>query len=243
MKRLAAVGLLWIGAGPGVAGEPPMLPTAPQIPPPVLTADRSASEGGRGLLRLIAAPIEVQGLPLPSGYGITLGPSGGAGCSQVAPGCGIGERPVWQRLRAWLGFRPESGDALPKLRPHPYVGPVVGIFPCQPGGQSGLGGAGGAECADGRCDPSVGGGRFGLGRLPARGTRGGCVPPTDDAFPGYRFATPEHAAVLGRVPVLVGPFALPVVSGPAAAQSPGGASGLRPAGAAGEPVKRPFVRP
>jgi hypothetical protein len=138
------------------------------------------------------------GTPLLSGLG-GIGHGGGGPCgAPLCPGT---------PLKSWLCFRPTTGKALPKLNPHPYVGPVTGIFPCTSCAGYGVGCAG-PGCAGPGCvgadDPARS--RLGLGLTGRAGCKGGtCVPPAEDAFPGYRFATPEspavpgHAAVSGRV--------------------------------------------
>jgi hypothetical protein len=82
------------------------VPTTPQVPMP---------QGEAGLAP--AVPPQVAP-PQPSGS--CNGPNG----------CGTDKRNCVQKILAWATYRPSSGDALPLLKPHPYIGPFTGTFVC-----------------------------------------------------------------------------------------------------------------
>jgi len=128
-------------------------------------------------------------MPMPTGFNLTS-----YGCNGSNTGCAVATASHagrYDRFKAWLCYRPTTGDALPKLNPHPYVGPIAGTFPCGPSGVGGGCGDGpGYAAASGGCAVADSGrGRVGP-LMPGRGCQGQCVPPSDDAFPGYRFANP-----------------------------------------------------
>jgi hypothetical protein len=215
MKRLIA-GLLLAGlmqVTPARAADPnflpaTILPTTPRVPAPVLSQGGTiqASAVSRVMIplrdRVASSPIRSDAppvttpMPLPTGYaGPQAGPyTGYAGGGCPTPDCGTCAAPRFRgagydRFKAWLCFRPTAGDALPKFNPHPYVGPIAGTFPCT----SAAGCAPGTgTCAPGNGCAAVDVGRGGLaarfGLLGSGCRDGGCVPPADDAIPGYRFA-------------------------------------------------------
>lgn len=185
MKSLAALILLAAGALATRAAEPALLPTTPQIPPPVVHQEGGTiiqAGWGERALPPVAQPCE--------GCATPAGPvdrhAGGCGTS-ICPGSPI---------KKWLCFHPTTGHALPWLKPAPYVGPITGQFTCTssagPGCASGAGceagGAGGAGCGAGR-------GAAGLLGRGCNGKGGTCTPPPDDAFAGYKFATPVSTQV------------------------------------------------
>jgi hypothetical protein len=208
MKRLAAIVLLAALTPPVAAiasdlqpGSP--VPTSPSVPAPVLDKGGMVIPAG-GIARVQppvrerVAATRTAAMPLPTGYqppapavapappvapAVSCAPGG---CAPADCGSAKPRRPCLDRFKAWLCFQPTTGDALPKLQPNPYVGPITGVYSCTS--------ANGYGCANGSCAPAGAcpttdncGGR--LGGLFGRGGRGGCVPPPDDAFPGYHFAT------------------------------------------------------
>jgi hypothetical protein len=199
MRRLAAVLLLAGLAPPAPAADWSArwrpFPTTPQVPAPaadpsgaVVPAagrlyprdaprDRAVVPAGSPLPAPVPAPAPIP-VPLPTGFTPAPAPAPAAGCA--TPAGADRKRSCLDRLGAWLCFRPTAGDALPLLNPHPYVGPVTGTFVCSSVG-----------CGPGGCAADAGCGTGLLGKLGLtdRGCKGGkCVPPADDAFPGYRFA-------------------------------------------------------
>jgi hypothetical protein len=227
MKRLVAIVLLaaLTPAPAALADHQPgtPVPTAPSVPAPVLEKGGMVIPAG-GVARVhppvrervavartaTAAPT----MPLPTGYAPPAAPAAGCapgGCAPADCGPARTRGACLDRFKAWLCFQPTAGCALPKLQPHPYVGPITGVYYCNSAGGCATG-ASGCPAGDG-C-----GGR--LGGLFGRGCRGGqCVPPSDDAFPGYHFAG-------NRLPV--GPAAAAPVAPPPAV--PLGFVGHKPAG-------------
>ena len=216
MKRLVAIVLLaGLASGPTARAADPAArlpaPTAPSVPAPVLEKGGAVLPAA-GVSRVVP-PIRERvanpltrplgaSMPLPTGYQAPVAaaapagacPTGDCGAADCGPAKARGA--CLARFKAWLCFRPTTGDALPKFNPHPYVGPITGTFGCTSaagcaGGNCGTanGCAAGAGCATGGCRKGLGGMFGGL-----FGGRGGCVPPGDDAFPGYHFATDRGAA-------------------------------------------------
>ena len=272
MNRLAWV-LVFAVSSPVRAGEPVVIPTTPQVPPPppLKSGETRFLGAGRVLLRGGVADFDstARGLPLPTGYDAVRG-GHVADDSGPADGGGSGGRSAWQRFKQWLCYQPTTRDALPRFQPHPYVGPVTGTFPCRAEGTGaggfaatgpGTAGTGGASvCGTGAGGP-LGRGRLGPGLMPARGCKGPCVPPSEEAFPGYHFAHAENPAVVAKGP---GPVAGPAVPGavpcsvphavpysvPHPTYKPLAPAPTEPTDRAGwpgsshvEPVKRPFTRP
>ncbi len=249
MNRLAWV-LVFAVSSPVRAGEPVVIPTTPQVPPPppLKSGDTRILGAGRALLRAgsVDPDSTALALPLPTGYAPV-----GAGCA--ADDGGPGGRSAWQKFKQWLCYQPTTGDALPRFRPHPYVGPVAGTFPCKAEANRAVEVVGSGTCENG-AGGTLGKGRFGPGLMPARGCKGPCVPPSEEAFPGYHFAQAENPAVVAGGP---GPVAGPAVPGvvPYSVPYPGPHPTYKPlapaptdrAGQPGtspvEPVKRPFTRP
>ncbi|MCE9564844.1 MAG: hypothetical protein K8U57_22650 [Planctomycetes bacterium] len=193
------------------------------------------------------------------------GPYAGPTASGCCPTCGANPREsggiFTGRLRSWMFYQPTTRDALPRCQPLPYVGPII-AFRCDGGAGCGAGGYGGGcgtgncatgNCATGNCAGAGPGlaGRFGGGD---RGCKSGCVPPSDDVFPGYRFATgPSPMAGVGPYqtvnsstsykPAAPAPAAPPVADGSAKYYKPMYTpdSGVRPA--SGDVLARPFTRP
>jgi hypothetical protein len=245
MKRIATIfllaGLLHVAPIPAADFRPSQaIPTTPQVPVP--TMENSGS-----------MPI---GQPAPTGLAMAPGSAYAApGCST----CATSKGSKCERFKAWLCFYPAKGEMLPLLNPHPYVGPVMGIYPCTASAGGTCGGAS-VGCAGSDSENSVGKGpRTGpawatkdskdaqdpshtgfaarLGAiLPPRGCKGGCVPPSEAALPGYRFAGAESPAVTGQT-------SMPPL--------PTGYSGLkstqpvRPAAnqQAADPLTQPLTRP
>lgn len=257
MTRLATL-LLLAGLAPAaivaadLSGPSAPLPTSPRVPLPELDQTGGVVPAS-GVLRVVVpvreragylvrpASAEVVGQPLPTGYGTAGVPCSGPDCG-VACGssCGGASRSCLAKLKAWLCFQPTTGDALPKCRPTPYIGPVVGTFSCTSAG--GCGGAGG--CGPAGCGVAAGdgagrtglAGRFGplLPLMPGRGCKGECVPPADDAVAGYRFAPTQNPAAFGHAQPVVHTSYKP-------ARPPEGPySGVKPAA---DPLSRPFTRP
>src|SRR5205823_2695003 len=181
------------------------------------------------------------GTPLLTRLGGMFEHGGGGGCVVQCGAPCIPGTP----LKSWLCFHPTTGKALPKLNPHPYVGPITGTFPCTSCAGAGCGPAGcGVGCgpdgcaAGGLLDPALRGG-LGHGRgLAGRfGGRAGrvatCAPPPAAAFPGSKSAAPEPPAVPGKAapPGPVGAY------GPPAAPPP-----PRPGRPAPDPQGRPAAR-
>jgi hypothetical protein len=218
MKRLAALLLVGLSQGaPARAADlapATPIPTAPQVPAPAFDQKSGQVVRASATWRVLGPvrdragyvgdtappPAAVPAMPPPTGMPVPTGfaPGGacaGPECGTCATGCGK-RGACYERFKQWLCFQPTTRDALPKLNPHPYVGPVVGIFPCTSKGLCGTGH--GAGCATGACPPVLAG-RGGI--MPGRGCNGGCVPPADDAIAGYRFAPVESPAVApGHLP-------------------------------------------
>jgi hypothetical protein len=240
MKRLylAAVTGLW-AATPVSAQEGALAPTAPVVPTPVLQngslltpSGGSGSWGTSSGPRLFTAskwspfrnpatasatePLAPSAVtyghsslpPLPAGVGGYDGQCGTAGCAPKR------DRSCLDHLKAWLCYQPSKTE-LPKLRPTPYVTPLIGMFPCVPGPSCGTG------CATANCapnghphvtapgqpmspampppiPPAAGAGAV---MMPPRGVQGAMIAPTwqgrttpapsAPGIAGYRFATPE----------------------------------------------------
>ncbi|VTT99982.1 unnamed protein product [Gemmataceae bacterium] len=130
------------------------------------------------------------------------------------------------RLRSWFLFQPTTRNALPRLQPTPYTGPVLAWRcdgNCPPGSYwggcntpghcsgAGCGAAGGCAtgtCASGTCGgarAAVAGATCGLGGRLGLGLGGscktGCTPADDDAIAGHRFANGGTQPVWGTAPV------------------------------------------
>lgn len=245
MKRIAALLLLAGVAVPSSRAADPRrdpttpvpIPTQPSVPTPTqdptgavvpasaLSRVMPAVRDRAGYAPTQAVLVPHAAMPLPTG--MVAGSAVVGGC--VGPTCGTPCRDrgsCAERFKAWLCFCPTAGDALPKLNPQPYVGPVAGTFPCR---DSAACGAGGSPCATGagpeRCGPLVRNGSvFG-----GRSCKGGCVTPADDAIPGYRFAA--------------GPSVPPAVAGAVAAIAPPGYSAAKPVGASAVNPVRPASHP
>jgi hypothetical protein len=223
MKRIAALLLLAVWPGSPAQGADPALPTIPRIPPPVVYEEAPVVAASGQADRILAPIRERTGLTLAGNFApASYAPADCNSCPAptTARECGtsvIAGSPIkaWLHsaatvpcgtpvcpgspIKAWLCFRPTTGHALPWLNPHPYVGPIAGTFPCHPVagcGPNGCAPAGKPACATPGCPP-----RLGIG-LPGRGCNGNgngiCVPPSEGAFPGYRFATPETPAITGK---------------------------------------------
>lgn len=199
------------------------LPTSPQVPPPVIQQAGGilpASKASR-----LAAPAPERSayvpnpsspargeMPLPTGFTlVNNGTASGPACAPAgdcAP-CDGKSRSCLSRLKDWACFHGTSGGVLPVLRPQPYIGPVVGIFPCTSAAGCGYAngnGCGPAGCAAGGACAADGQQQTGRGGLLAslRGNRGQCISPADDAIPGYRFAAGQQSP-----PAAVGVYAQP----------------------------------
>jgi hypothetical protein len=141
-------------------------------------------------------------------------PCAGPDCGTCTTGHALGS--CYERFKQWMCFQPTTRNALPKLNPHPYVGPITGTFPCTSRGGCGTGGG---CAADSSCPPGMVG-RGGL--MPGRGCKGGCVPPADDAIAGYRFAPVESPTIApGHLP------------------QPAAYTTYKPAGSVAKPAGRP----
>jgi hypothetical protein len=99
----------------------PLAPTTPQVPAPQVEAGR-------------APAMTPQAMP------------GQANGTSSCPDGGCAHKTCLQKLKAWLCFCPTAGDALPKLKVHPYIGPYVGTFGCTSAPCSTCGGGSGASC-------------------------------------------------------------------------------------------------
>ena len=194
MSRIAGW-ILFVAAWPcdAKAADPLPIPTIPQScagrrETPVVphgVADRVfGSLRARTGLLMASSTIGELSIPATESQGCASGvrPCGGS----VVPGSPI---------KNWLCFRPSTAHALPWLRPQAYVGPISGQFPCTS--------TNGAPCADksGCAATGAGNGKLlgglGLGRGGCNG-KGTGVPPADDSFGGYKFATPESPAIGGK---------------------------------------------
>ncbi len=278
MQRLITLILLaGLPLTPAGAAEPYQTPVHiyPQVPTPVLDRSGAVIPASAAYTPMRAGTlipasgvngnVVYPGLPLPTNYAPT-----GFDCPTCdKPACGDRGPNCFDRLKAWLCFQPTTRDALPKCRPHPYVGPVVGIFTCNSragcttGGCGsngcGSGNCGSKGCASGGCASGLGGdgnscksgglgSRFGS-LFGGRGSRGDCVPPSNEMFPGYQFASPRPltSGVVNPPPV----FEHRTLK-PASAQYPApyqpkpyvqpGQSG-QPMKAETDTLARPFTRP
>lgn len=209
-------------------------------------------------------------LPLPTGYRMTGSQTTYAATGNTAPaydafdpasvgpfcgysnrgsscgGFGNRDRNLLDRFTGWLCYHPSAGDALPKLRPHPYVGPVI-AFRCDSAGACGNSGCGpgGAACAqaptvrpgkhlnaalNAPCRPLLGSEDCG----PAGCRSNRCVPPSDDAFPGYKFASvPNQGTMFGQ----------PQTSPAYTTYKPAEQLPQQVVPASGDAMARPFTRP
>ena len=157
MKRLylAAVAGLW-SVAPLPAQEGVLAPTAPVVPAPTLhNGALLAPAGGAGgwgaggsrvmplakwsPFRNPATASATDPVAPAAGYAHPLPPLpagvGGADASCGPNGCGHAgrERLGWDRVKAWLCYRPSKTE-MPVLRPTPYVTPLQGMFACTPAG-------------------------------------------------------------------------------------------------------------
>jgi hypothetical protein len=198
MKRIVAA-LFVAAAWPcdATAADPDPLPTSPQVLAPTAARDGYVVPTGgaagrvfgplRGRLGLAQHVDSDQAAPTPVPVEQAVG---AAPCAAGGRACG-GSIVAGSPIKEWLFFRPTTGHELPWLRPHPYVGPVTGQFPCSPTACPSCAGAP-AYAPRSAC-------AHGLGGLAGRGCRNGdCVPPADDAFAGYKFAAPIAPSVSGR---------------------------------------------
>jgi hypothetical protein len=197
MKRITAWMLLVVlGHGSASAAEPSP-PTVPQVPAPVLNPEsRVVPAAGRVLGNLrerigMSAPVSRVIEPAEPIEAPSMAPS--PGCDHCMSESRAGGDSIIQGspIKRWLCFRPTTGHELPWLRPNPYIGPITGQFRCSSAGCVSCGGPAGcgAGCAKG--DGRMGG----LGRGGRGCANGTCIPPADDAFAGYKFATPERSII------------------------------------------------
>jgi hypothetical protein len=100
----------------------PLAPTTPQVPAPQVEAGRAPP----------TTPQVVQGQP--------------SGTSSCQDGGSAPKTSCLKKLKNWLCFCPTAGDALPKLRVHPYIGPYTGTFACTSAPGSTCGGYPGSAC-------------------------------------------------------------------------------------------------
>jgi len=132
-----------------------------------------------------------------------------SGCNDPTKGSGT-KKNFAQKFFAWVTYRPSSGDALPILKVHPYIGQYAGTFLCTSGPGSACGGncnsAGGrkpgscAAVAPAQANPVEVKGNVDLGVIspipqqgqgyPARGCQGGSVQLSDPRFPGSTHGLP-----------------------------------------------------
>ncbi len=163
MKRIAAL-LFVAGMCSGVASAAENFtpaPTVPQVPTPRLAgssvvavgsdADRPR-ESNRERIRLVqaTAPATNLAVPLPTSYPMAV-PTG-ASCAVgncADQNCGQEHRTgsCCARIKAWFCYQPTTKGALPKCRPHPYVGPITGTFGCSDAGGSSCGSCGVPGCS------------------------------------------------------------------------------------------------
>ena len=245
MKRFAVV-LLLAGlsqGSPSSSAEPrpdtfQAIPTAPQIPTPLLEngtvspgsdSPRLSLQGRiRNTLGFANADAAPATLPLPTGY--APAPSGGCASPGCGPsGCGSSaKRSFAEHFKAWLCFYPSPGPKLPLFNPHPYVGPITGFYPCSP--------CTGAGCYSDGCAGGEPGRNGPIGRvgplLSPRGCKGNCVPPASDAIPGYRFAEPSSP-----------PATTPMMTPPATPASYTTYKPMTQPTPANDPLSRPLTKP
>ena len=201
MKRVA-VWLLLATVSPGFANaaDPAILPTVPQVPSPNLPQEPKVVYA-TGVVDRVFGPLrERLGMTSPAKQSsdAPVAPSEPANCTADAAGvrsCGASIVPG-SPIKSWLCFRPTTGHALPWLQPQEYVGPITGQFRCTSAGCASCGDKPGCATNGAGSAKMIGGHRIG-GRGCANGT---CVLPPDDAFGGYRFATPESPKVTGISP-------------------------------------------
>jgi hypothetical protein len=103
------------GTGP-MEPPAPFAPTTPQVPVPQV-------ESGR--------------LPDSPPHGVSAQVPDTSSCPDR--GC-AGKTSCAKKLLAWLSYHPTAGNALPKLKVHPYIGPYVGTFACSSAPGSSCGG-------------------------------------------------------------------------------------------------------
>ena len=215
MRRFATWVLLAALVPAAARGDDlPALPTIPQVPAPTINADthvvQASGRSGRllGSLReRIGLSTQVATEPVEA----PESPDAGVVPSAVPPGCdhcatssrgGHGNSIIpGSPIKRWFCYQPTTGHELPWLRPNPYIGPVTGQFRCS--SQDGCSSCGGGSDCSQSAGFAKGSGRAGgLGGGLIRGGRGcangTCVMPPDEAFPGYKFATPERPGVMER---------------------------------------------
>lgn len=214
MKRFAAWMLLAaLVPGTARADDLPLLPTIPQVPAPTISADTQVVPASGRSGRLLGSLRERIGLSTQVATEPVEAPEAAAVPNAPPPGCdhcatvgrgGYGNSIIpGSPIKRWFCFQPTTGHELPWLRPNPYIGPVTGQFRCSsPDGCSSCGDR--SDCSQ-TAGFAKGSGGPGLLRGMGHGGHGGrgcangtCVTPPDDAFPGYKFATPERAGVMER---------------------------------------------
>lgn len=243
MKRwylVAAVAGLWSFA-PLSAQEGSLAPTAPVVPTPVLQSGKLIAPSGSGnwgtssrqfaltkwspFRNPATASATEPVSPSAANYVHPTPPTpvGGGDGSCGPGGCGGRERVGWDRVKAFLCYHPSKTE-LPKLRPTPYVTPLIGMFPCSSAPN------GGCATANGTYGQPLGPPQpympqpqpgqpmtqpvpptAGAVMMPPRGTQGTAIQPTwqgrvtpapaDPGLAGYRFTAPGPVVNTGlKVP-------------------------------------------
>lgn len=117
--------------GPNPLTAPPQpIPTTPQVPDP----------------QIIAVQVPATTSQAETKHVKVTGTCTDGNCANK-PNC-------LQKLKNWVCFCPSAGDALPKLRIHPYMGPYVGTFYCTSAPGSTCGAYPGGSC--GSCGAKTG---------------------------------------------------------------------------------------
>lgn len=163
-RKLLAAALAGLAVcGAVVSQDGRLAPTAPIVPPPVLSngsvrAPAAGNWGGNGRvfatnnwspLRSPVAPASAEVPPVPahSGYAVSQPPTHGGACAPSCSPASCGrDRSCWDKFKAWAGFAPCKTD-LPRLQPTPYVTPLQGMFTCTTP-------AGCAPCGTGHAAPA-----------------------------------------------------------------------------------------
>ena len=184
MKRLylAAAVAVW-SCGPVAAQNGGLAPTTPVVPAPALHNGSLHTPAGGVRLFAPGKWLPTRDAVAPASH--TL-PAGVSDAACASGGCNVrsgSERSCCDKLKAWLTYHPTNTD-LPRLRPTPYITPLLGMFPCSSGPGCTTG------CATGGCttgQPVYGVPAYGQPTpytppmptpMPPRGMQGSMVAPT-----------------------------------------------------------------
>ncbi len=180
----------------GGAADRPALPTTPQVPSPVLQPVVDNKLTRHPLPEVSTVITASPSLPARRGVTPTACPPLPAGPTQNTYGEPYASVIPGSPIKNWLFYCPTSGKALPCFRPHPYVGPITGVYPCNENAATG-----GPDC---NCPSNVPPPRPQTLRPNASQTDGPMLPqgntPVSTAAPGHA-ARLVHVADRNTLPV------------------------------------------